>query len=194
MGALYLPREPFMQKIKRFAATVVCASLIPLSAAYAQGMSKGELKTHKARISEEYKADKKACHAHTGNAKDICEQEAKGKEKVAHAEMTHQHSGKAADRNHVMVTQAKAAYAVAKERCDDLAGKAKDVCLKEAKADEKKALADIGMGQHMGQVKNKDASEKLEADYKVALEKCNALAGDTKTRCVAAAKVTFGQK
>jgi hypothetical protein len=93
-----------------------------------------------------------------------------------------------------MVTQAKADYLVAKERCDDLAGNAKDVCVKEAKAAEKKALAGIGMGQHMGQAKNKAASEKLEADYKVALEKCNALAGDTKASCVAAAKVTFGQK
>lgn len=182
-----------MQKVKLFAAAVLCASLIPMSAAYAQGMSKSELKTHKARISEEYKADKEACHAHAGNAKDICEQEAKGKEKVARAEMAHQHSGKASDRNHVMVTQAKADYLVAKERCDDLAGNAKDVCVKEAKAVEKKALANVGMGPHMGQPKNKAASEKLEADYKVALEKCNALAGDTKTSCVAAAKVSFGK-
>jgi hypothetical protein len=143
MGSLHFTREPFMPKIKRLAAALLCASLLPLSAAYAQGMSKGELKTHKARISEEYKADKEACHAHAGNAKDICDQEAKGKEKVARAEMAHQNSGKASDRKHVMVTQAKAAYEVAKERCDDLAGNAKEVCVKEAKAVEKKALADV---------------------------------------------------
>jgi hypothetical protein len=132
-----------MPKIKHFAAAVLCASLLPLSVVHAQGMSQSELKTHKARISQEYKADKEACHAHAGNAKDICEQEAKGKEKVAHAEMAHQHSGKASDRKHVMVTQAKADYKVAKERCDDLTGNAKEVCVKEAKAVEKKALADI---------------------------------------------------
>jgi hypothetical protein len=182
-----------MQKIKLLATAVLCASLIPLSAAFAQGMSKGELKAHKTRISEEYKTDKEACHAHTGNAKDICEQEARGKEKVARAEMTHQNSGKASDRNHVMVTQAKADYLVAKERCDDLAGNAKDVCIKEAKAVEKKSLANVGTGQPMGPTKNKAASEKLEADYKLALEKCKALAGDPKTRCVASAKVTFGK-
>jgi hypothetical protein len=61
--------------------------------------------------------------------------------------MAHQHSGKAADRNHVMVTQAKADYLVAKERCDDLAGNAKDVCVKEAKAAEKKALANVRLGK-----------------------------------------------
>jgi hypothetical protein len=182
-----------MQKIKLLAAAVLCASLIPWSAAHAQGMSKGELKTHKARISEEYKADKQACHAHAGNAKDVCVQEAKGKEKVARAEMTHQHSGKASDHKHVMVTQAKADYLVAKERCDDLAGNAKDVCVKEAQAVEKKALADIGTAPHMGQPKNKAASEKLEADYQVALEKCKALAGGAKTSCEASAKVTFGK-
>jgi hypothetical protein len=182
-----------MQKIKLLAAAVLCASLLPLSSAYAQGMSKSELKTHKARISEEYKADKQACHAHAGNAKDVCEEEAKGKEKVARAEMTHQYSGKASDRNHVLVTQAKAAYEVAKERCDDLAGNAKDVCVKEAKAVEKKALADARMGKEIGQAKKDAASEKLEADYKVALEKCNALAGDPKTSCVAEAKLKFGK-
>lgn len=182
-----------MQKFKRLAVGLLCASLLPLSAAYAQGMSKGELKTHKARISEEYKADKEACHAHAGNAKDVCEEQAKGKEKVARAEMAHQYSGKASDRNHVLVTQAKADYKVAKERCDDLTGNAKAVCVKEAKAVEKKALADARMGKEIGQAKKDAASEKLDADYKVALEKCNALAGDTKTSCVAAAQVTFGK-
>jgi hypothetical protein len=75
----------------------------------------------------------------------------------------------------------------------DLAGNGKDVCKQEAKAVEKKALADAKMGQEISDAKKDAASDKLEADYKVALEKCNALAGDTKTSCVAAAKVSFGK-
>jgi hypothetical protein len=32
-----------------------------------------------------------------------------------------------------------------------------------------------------------------DADYKVAIEKCDALAGDAKASCVAAAKAKFGK-
>jgi hypothetical protein len=38
---------------------------------------------------------------------------------------------------------------VAKEKCDDQAGNARDVCRKEAKAVETKALADAKMGKQM---------------------------------------------
>ena len=37
----------------------------------------------KARISAEYKADKAACDKFSGNQKDICVEQAKGKEKVS---------------------------------------------------------------------------------------------------------------
>src|SRR5690349_9460620 len=39
------------------------------------------------RIEAEYKADKAKCDGMNGNAKDVCEKEAKGKEKVAKAEL-----------------------------------------------------------------------------------------------------------
>jgi hypothetical protein len=156
-------------------------------------ISKPDYKTGITRINQTYKADKAACKSQSGNAKDVCEEEAKAKEKVARAELEFSYTGTAADQNKILVVKAKTSYEVAKERCDDLAGNAKDVCVKEAKAVEKKALADIGMAPHMDPTKNKAASEKVEADYKVALEKCNALAGDAKTSCVAAAKVTFGK-
>jgi len=37
------------------------------------------------------------------------------------------------------------------------------------------------------------AAEKVDADYKVALEKCDALSGDAKNSCVAAAKTKYGK-
>lgn len=78
--------------------------------------------------------DKAACHSQSGNAKDVCEEEAKGKEKVARAELEYSYSGKAADSNKVHVAKAKAAYEVAKEKCDDLAGDAKAGCMGAARA------------------------------------------------------------
>ena len=65
--------------------------------------------------------------------------------------------------------------------------------MKEAKAVETKALADAKMGKQIGEAK-KDASEdKSDANYKVAIEKCDAMTGDAKTSCVAAAKTKFGK-
>jgi hypothetical protein len=182
-----------MTKHPSLRLALLCLSLLSVSATQAQTLSKPDYKAGKTRISETYKADKAECQKLAGNAKDICKEEAKGKEKVARAELTYSYTGQAADRYHLLVTQAKAAYVVAKERCDDQAGNAKDVCVKEAKAAEKKALADAKMNQEIGEAKKDAASEKMQADYKVALEKCEALSGDTKASCVAAAKVKFGK-
>jgi hypothetical protein len=49
------------------------------------------------------------------------------------------------------------------------------------------------MGKEIGEAKSEAAAEKVEADYKVAIEKCDALAGDAKNNCIAAAKVRFGR-
>jgi len=127
-----------MQNIKTFTAAIVCASLLPMSAALAETMNKADFKANKTRISETYKTDKAACHSLAGNAKDVCE--------------------------------------------------------KEAKAAEQKALADAKMDKDISKAKKTDASEKMEADYKVAIEKCDGLAGDAKASCVTAAKGMSGKK
>lgn len=182
-----------MNNIKILKVALLAAGLLTLPVAYAATMAKADYKAGKIRISADYKADKAACDSHSGNAKDVCVEEAKAKEKVALAELEYGYTGKPADRNHVLVAKAESAYAVAKERCDDLAGNAKDVCVKEAKAVEIKALADAKMGKEIGDAKKDAAAEKVDADYKVAIEKCDALSGDAKSGCVAAAKAKFGK-
>jgi len=92
-----------------------------------------------------------------------------------------------------MVAKAESTYAVARERCDDKAGNMKDVCVKEAKAVETKALADARMGKQIGEAAKEASDDKRNADYSVAAQKCDALAGDAKTDCNAAAKARFGK-
>lgn len=172
---------------------LVAVAMLTFSAAQAANISKVEYNANKTRISADYKADKAACAALTANAKDICVQEAKAKEKVARAELVYSDSGKASDRTKVLEAKAKSAYAVAKEKCDDNAGNAKDVCVKEAKAVETAALADAKMGKKIGEAKKEATNDKLDANYKVAVEKCDALAGEPKTSCIAAAKAKFSK-
>jgi len=156
-------------------------------------MNKADFDISKTRIGADYKLDKAACDKLAMNAKDICIQEAKAKEKIAYAELDYAFSNKAADWTKVLVAKAEGAYAVAKERCDDKAGNDKDVCVKEAKSAETAALADAKLGKKIGEARKDAASDKRDADYAVAKEKCGTFAGDAKTRCLDDAKAAYGK-
>jgi hypothetical protein len=93
------------------------------------------------RIEAEYKANKARCDAMKGNAKDVCEKEAKGKEKVAKAELDARANPSERNQRKVEEAKAEARYEVAKERCDDMKGNEKSACEKEAKADHERAKA-----------------------------------------------------
>ena len=152
----------------------------------------------------QYKVDKEACSSLSGNAKDICVAEAKGKESVAkaEAEAAYKHTPKA--RENARIAHAQAGYKVAIEKCDDLAGNRKDVCVKEAKSELVKGKANAKVDRVAADTNKesatkqaearKDASaDKREAEYKVAIEKCDALAGAAKDTCVSNAKARFGK-
>ena len=152
----------------------------------------------------QYKMDKDACSPRSGNAKDICLAEASGKEKIAKADAEAAYKITPKAREDARVTRAEATYNVSKQKCDDLAGNPKDVCVKEANAMLVKAKADAKVDrvaadtQQDAAAKQADArkeatEDKRNADYKVAIEKCDALAGAAKATCVSNAKVQYGK-
>ena len=49
------------------------------------------------------------------------------------------------------------------------------------------------MAKQVGEARKDAAEDKRDADYKVAAEKCDALAGDPKTGCMNAAKAKYGK-
>jgi hypothetical protein len=167
------------------------------------GMSRDQYKAEKDKIEAQYKADKDACKSQSGNAKDVCEKEAKGKENVAKADLEAQYKNTDKARYDARVAKADADYDVAKEKCDDLKGNDKDVCVKQAKASHTKAKADAKVArvehQQTGETAKvanarRDAREDTsEAQYKVAKEKCDALSGAAKDKCVADAKLRYHQ-
>lgn len=179
-----------MRKFLSIPAALAAAGCLVFSAAQAQTTS---TTLTKERISADYKAAKAACDNLAGNAKDICVEEAKGKEKVAKAELEYSRTGKVEDMNKVMLAKAEAAYEVAKERCDDKAGNEKDVCMKEAKAAEVRAKADAKVSKESAELNKDAAADKREAEYKVASEKCESMAGEARAACVDAAKARFGK-
>ncbi len=98
-------------------------------------------KAEKERIEATYKADKAKCDPMKGNAKDVCMKEAKGREKVAKAELDARDDKSGNAQYKVAKAKAEADYDVAKERCDDQKGKEKSACENEAKAKRDQALA-----------------------------------------------------
>lgn len=174
-------------------ASVLLAACLASPMAGAATMAKPDYDASKARIKATEKSDRDACKTSTGNAKDICVEEAKAKVKVGLAELEASYTGKPRDQAKVAEVRADSAYAVAKERCDDRTGNAKDVCVKEAKAAQDKAKADGKMNKKVAEARKDATADKREADYKVANERCSAMAGAPKDACVAEVKARFGK-
>lgn len=175
------------------ASVVMAAAMLMGSSAFAATMSKTDYHAQKAQIKADYKADEVACDKFTKNEKDVCEKKAEGKEKVALAELEMNYTGKPRDANKLAMVKADTAYETAKEMCDDKSGNDKSVCVKEAKATHTKALADAKMNLQVTAAHKEASDDKRDADYKVAAEKCDAMSGDAKSSCLAAAKAKYGK-
>src|SRR6478752_7209629 len=105
-------------------------------------MSKSDYQAAKKTISADATAAKAKCKAFVANAKDICMAEAHGNEKVSLAQLEESYKPSDKTRQGTLVAQADATHAVAKEKCDDATGNAKDVCVKEANAAHANSVAE----------------------------------------------------
>lgn len=199
----------------RITAIATAISLAFSVGAMAEEMSKGQYEANQENIEAIYDAARASCDSSSGNANDICMADAKGRERVALAELEAAYRPTDKTRYNVRVAKANANYAVAEEKCDDTAGNIKDVCLEEANAaetaakadattqiktskaqdsaDEKSADAQMEANEEALDARQDGAAAKRDADYAVAKEKCDALASDAKDACMNAAKTQFGK-
>ncbi len=166
----------------------LAAGLLLSGGAFGANMSKADYKAAKDKISADAKADKAACKSMSGNAKDVCMKEAKGKEKVAKAELEAQYKPSDKASYKARVAKADADYDVAKEKCDDMKGNEKDVCKKEAKAAHVAAKADAKASKKTTEARKDAKEDKRDANLAVDKEKCDKLSGAAKDKCIADAK------
>src|SRR5688572_9263548 len=82
----------------------------------AETMSKDQYKSVQDKIAIDYKSAKVACGAFSSNAKDICQAEAGGREKIAKAELEARYKPSVNATYKVSVAKADAAYSLAKEK------------------------------------------------------------------------------
>jgi len=151
-----------MNKINMTVIAAAIALVFSAGAMAAPNMSKDEYKADKSKIAAEYKSAKAGCGSLAANAKDVCIAEAKGKEKVAKAELEARYKPGDKASHKVKIAQAEADYAIAKEKCDDKAGNDKKACVKDAKDAEARAKADAKAPMPAAAA-NKPAAEKTAA-------------------------------
>ena len=187
----------------KFAPTLTTLLVAGLFAGSSFALTPQEHKAEKEKIEATYKTAKAQCKSLAGNAKDVCEKQAKGEEKVAKAELKNRQEPNEKNAYKARVARADADYEVAKEKCDDLAGNAKDVCKKDAKAAHVTAVSNAKVtksahtpGETRGELaetRKEAAADQRKANYKAAVERCDSLSGDAKTACVADAKRAHAQ-
>ena len=101
------------------------------------------------------------------------------------------HAMARAEYNHA-VEIANADYKAAKSKCKEFSGNAKDVCVKQVKADYTRATSDA-KAQYKGtpHARAEAREDQSEANYKLEKEKCDDLSGNDKDACLLAAKANW---
>jgi hypothetical protein len=178
-----------MKPINTVLAAALCATAFAATAA----VTKAE---HKAAVDAADMAYQRAvttCATFAGHTKDVCVAEAKAERVYAVSKSNGEFKNTPKAYFDGNKNVAKAEYDLAKTKCAALAGNDKDVCVKEAKAIEVRALEEAKEGNIISDAHADASKAKNTANYKVALEKCDVFSGDAKESCVKNAKASFNK-
>ena len=179
--------------LNRLLQALVAGLAIPTLATGA-ALTSTDYNAAKDRAAAEYKTLRARCDNLAGIPKDVCIAEAKAAERKARAEASALYKNTDKARAEARIEAAEADYDVAKTKCVAKAGNDRDVCLKEAKAAETKTKADAKATEKIADARRDAMEDKRDADYKVALERCDALSGGAKDVCVNEAKLRYGTR
>lgn len=183
-------------------------ALMPGMGALAEGISQTDFLREKAQVLVEYESSRRACDILFGNAVDICIAEATGAKNLANAKLDARYRPGSESSDRVRVAREDEVYGVASERCGELFGNTRDICLKEAAAaknstpdagTENPSRGGVGDGHRDVPVdpsvmdRRHRVTERMDDDYALELEKCETHAAHDKALCVARVKVRFGK-
>lgn len=155
--------------------------------------AKSAYQATKDAASADYKAARATCNSLKGKPKKICIEEAKALQTRAQAQAEASYKNTLRARIKARKAIAAADYALAKSRCESQAGNARNVCIEQAKALKVAVTADATADRKITEARTAARDDKREAQHKVELEKCDALAGVAKASCIALAKVQFSR-
>ena len=127
-------------------------------------MSKAQYKAAREHISDQYKKDRAAYKAMTGNPKHVWIEEAKGRERIAEAELKASYSPSDQHRHDLSRARIETAHAVARETCDSLSGSARAVCRNEAKGAYLAAKAEAKLAEQTVKAATRDDAQEARRD------------------------------
>jgi len=176
---------------RSLAILIALAAVAATAPARAATMSREDYRAARARIEAEHRDARAACERLVDRGRDVCRAEAAGKERVARAELEFNRSGDPNDALRLALARADARYDVARERCAARAGQDRSICETDAKAQHAKAVADARLDRRITEARRDAANERRDAEYAQARERCGALPGDARQRCLADAKTRY---
>jgi len=180
---------------KQTLSILLGAALFALGTTVSAATPEAKAVYEQARASAEatYKAARAKCDVITGNPKDVCVAEAKAVRVRADEEAGAAYKNTLRAYTSARLKIASANYDLDKVKCGALTGNDKDVCVQQAKATLIAAQADAKADKKAIEARTDARDDKRTAQYKVALEKCDAFAGAVKDNCVSAAKTQYGK-
>jgi hypothetical protein len=192
--------------MNRYMLGMVAVTALASTGAWAQAapQSAEEYKAAVSRAEADYRVARERCNTSAGTTKAICVAEAKAAEKRAKADAMVAHKNTDQSRIDARVEYAEADYMVAKERCREQGGNARDICMEEARAAETKAKADAKADAKASATADsaaKDSSPNEEAvqsretppaaatgERAAARAQCDQMSGNAREECISAAE------
>lgn len=175
---------------------LIAAALAWAGSARAQTMApdaKTAYEHAKATAEANYKAARARCGQIAGNPHDLCMAEARAARVRVEEEAEARYKNTLSAYTRARMRIASAHYDRDKVRCAAVTGNERDVCLEQAKAVLITAQADAKADRKAIEARQDAREDKLAAQYRVAIEKCDAYAGAVKEQCVVTAKTAFGK-
>ena len=162
-------------------------------ASAATAEAKATYKSANDTAAADYKMAKAKCDTLTDNKKDVCIAEAKAARVFVEANAKAQYKDTVSARTTATKDIADANYDVEKAKCGSQTGNAKDVCIKAAQVNKVAAVSNAKADKKVVEARTDAREDKNTAEYKLAVEKCDAMTGAAKDACVASAKKQFGK-
>ena len=140
-----------------------------------------------------YDAARVRCDALAGIPHDICVADARAARVRVEEEAGAAYKNTLAAYTQARMRIASAYYERDKTRCAAAVGNDREVCLRQAKATLVASQADARADRKAIEARLDAHDAKIDAEYRVALQKCDAYAGAAKEGCVSTARTAYGK-
>ena len=191
-----------MTSQRLFAPLLLLAGCV-LAGSASAAMDRNQYRGEMERAQGSYRAAWNGCKPLKGNAKDVCQAEARGAYAVTKAELAARLKTTPKNADKVKTQRAETALRVDTEKCDELSGNARAVCRKDAKASFVGARSEVrvdraaveqGVNSRALTSERKEArADTSQAQFTAAKERCDALSGADKSTCLGDARKKYGK-